>query len=142
MGVYYIVVNDTKKEYIDPGDFGENFKLSGIFQGVHGSAIAKMLCSTNTPIEYSYGHWAGDSIRVIGDNAPEDEHGIVVTEYNNISFYALALEFEDSAKGVRDEIIKRASGSVRIFKGLVKVTSQLKLKNLNHSLGKLHSGNT
>ena len=29
MGVYYIVVNDTKKEYVDPADFDENFKLGG-----------------------------------------------------------------------------------------------------------------
>lgn len=133
MGVYYIIVNDTKKEYMDPDDFDENFKLSGIFQGIHGSAIAKMLCFTNKPSPYSYGYWAGDSIRVLGDGTTFNEHEMVVSNYKNISFYALALEFENDST-IRDEILKRASQHDEILQGLIEVNSQIKLTNLNHTL--------
>ena len=142
MGVYYIVVNDTKKEYVDPADFDENFKLGGIFQGIHGSAIAKMLCNTESPKKYSFGYWAGDSIRVLSDDAPNDEHGIIINKYTNVSFYALAYEFEQSTKPIRDQIIEKAQKCGDIYQGLAEVNSKVKLTNLNYSLGKLNASNT
>jgi len=121
MGVYYIIVNDTKKEYIDPADFNENFKLSGIFQGVHGSAIAKLLCSTQSPTTYSYGYWSGDSIRILGDNTQDAEHSAIMGAYKNIGFYALAYEFEESAKHIRDKIMEKAASCTELRQGLDRV---------------------
>lgn len=137
MGVYYIIVNDTKREFIDPADFDENFKLSGIFQGVHGSAVAKMLCSSSRIVQYSFGYWSGDSIRVLGDNAPNDEYGAVIENYSNISFYALAYEFEESTKPIRDQIIERIKKSEELYQHLVEVNSNVKLANFNYSMNKL-----
>ena len=137
MGVYYIIVSDTKKEYIDPTCFDENCKFSGLFQGLHGSAFARMLIDTKSPVKYSFGYWACDCIRVVGDNTDDDAYYKIVNEYKNISYYNLAMELENSTEYVREKILSKAKNDKEILKGLFQANQALKLNNLKYSLNKL-----
>ena len=137
MGVYYIVVNDSKKEYIDPDDFDEHFKIDGIFQGIHGNAIAKLLIDTQKPTIYSYGWWAKDKIRVLGDDALHDEHGKICSEYKNISHYVLANEFENSIGKTREQIKEKLQIREDILIKVRQVNAESKYVNLNYMLERL-----
>ena len=141
MGVYYIVVNDSKKEYVDAFYFGENIKLGGLLQGLHGSGVAQLLVHPPTEQMYSSGYWAGDSIRAVGDNH-ESEYEVIKNEYRDISFYILANVFENSTKETRDKIINISRGNKEILKGLHTVNNEYKYTNLNYSLNKLSENKT
>jgi len=142
MGVYYIIVNDIKKEFIDPTCFDENCKFSGLFQGVHGSSLARMLIDTKRPVIYSFGYWACDSIRVVGDNTENDAYYQIVNEYNNISYHALAIEFENCTENVRSNILLKAKNNREILRGLFEANNVLKFTNLKYYLDKLANSDT
>ena len=141
MGVYYIVVNDTKKEFVDPYCFGDNIKLGGVFQGFHGHGIAKLLAYPSSSNKYNFGYWSGDSIRVLGDNN-EEESQKVHSNYKDISFYVLANVYEDSVKEDREKIIQTALQDKIILAGLIKVNREMRCINLNHRLNKLNENET
>ena len=140
MGVYYIIVNDSKKEYIDPFDFDDSVVLSGVFTGVHNIGIAELLVHPSTTKAYEIGYWSGDNIRVLGDNQ-KSESELVARTYKNISFYVLASVFE-SHSAFREEIIERAKKHEEILQGLTAANQERNLVNLNYSLSKLDEGNT
>ena len=137
MGVYYLVVNDTKKEYVDPFCFGDNIKLGGLMQGLHGQGIVELMVYPPNKERFKMGYWAGDKIRMLGDNHDE-ENELVQSQYLNISFYVLANVFENSFKEQRKEIINRAIASPEVLNGLLEVNSEFKYINLNHSLNQLN----
>ena len=136
MGVYYLVVNDTKKEYVDPFYFDDNIKLGGLMQGLHGPGVVELMVYPSTREKYKMGYWAGDQIRMLGDNH-EEENESIQSQYLDISFYVLANIFENSIKEQRNEIINRAIDSPEILAGLIKVNSEIKYLNLNYSLNKI-----
>mgnify|MGYP001604593324 CR=1 FL=1 len=58
MGIYWIYVNDTKKQWLNPGALGDNVKWP-----VHNSACALF--------ELLKEQWRGDSIRALNDMSDE-----------------------------------------------------------------------
>lgn len=84
MGQYYLVVNKDKKEYIDPFDLGDAYKLmEAAFGGRTGAVLVLLLADGNGRGGGDYrkehgavemvGRWAGDRIVVAGDYADSEE---------------------------------------------------------------------
>ena len=133
MGQYYLTVNKTKKQYLNPHKFGSGLKLME-FSGDQESimqGLAILLASgngrgggdlrSNDPI---VGSWAGDEIVVAGDygddglftDGAKDGMG---KEYN---LYGLAnAEFED----VSDAVI----GAITAAEGSMSRLSKLNLES-------------
>lgn len=65
MGQYYKIINVDKKEYLDPSDFGEGFKLLefAYMRTDIVSALTSLLAT----------RWKGDRVYVVGDYAEPDE---------------------------------------------------------------------
>ena len=116
MSEYYSVVNHSKKEYVDPYDFNEDYNLGGIMQGVHGSAIVELLLECPTSKQYEFGYWAGDKISVVGDS-DEEQTANIKSNYKNIAYHLLAKLYERGKQ--RKNIIKSAHQDSKIFTGLI-----------------------
>lgn len=107
MGIYYIIVNDTKREYIDPFYFGDSIRRTGLFKGAHGNGVAQLLIQVeDVPIaKYQMGYWAGDQLRLVGDNFDE-EHALIKAEYTNISFYIVANVYEQADADTQHKLLQ------------------------------------
>jgi hypothetical protein len=75
MGTTYNYANLTKREWFDASALGGNPKLLGVGEGLTAHAFALLLVDirgqdlvSNSP--GLLGHWAGDSIALIGDSDP------------------------------------------------------------------------
>ena len=77
MGQYYLLVNVSKKEYIDPHKIHEGAKF---YELVSGSSMGVLLLfllhksdaiaygDVEDPQNYKYlGHWSGDEVYLVGD---------------------------------------------------------------------------
>lgn len=67
MGIYFIIANDTKKQYVNPASHGESQKID----------LDGMAQNTSRTVTYLLRFdWAGDSIRLVADG-PEEYDNIV-----------------------------------------------------------------
>lgn len=95
MGQYFIIVNKSKREYLDPDVFDEGSKLAEFGSDSNGvmKALAFLLAD-NTDIPWQHkllGKWSGDNIVIAGDYGPKDEYGV--------NLYAIAIEsYKDISK--------------------------------------------
>lgn len=79
MGIYYLVVNTTKKEFFDPGCLASDSKWNGLLYGISGHGLAALLM--DTPGQEVEGRWAGDALYVLADNLTE---GVLHTLEKNL----------------------------------------------------------
>ncbi len=115
MGEYFLIVNPVKRQYINASRFGENIKRSGLFQGLHGVAVALLLCDTKYPVHPLEGSWLGDPIIVTGDGSEpntaliqtstegEPERNLYETafeEFEDISQHAIVMVCEDRSERI------------------------------------------
>lgn len=94
MGQYHILVNFTKKEFVDPYEFGNGAKLweqvgwKNAFSNVTHFLIAK--CSGRGGGDFGSemaGRWGGDRISLVGDYSErEDFPFLTEDEYNTMMF--------------------------------------------------------
>lgn len=75
MGQYFLIVNTTKREFLDPHQFGDGLKLGELNGGQVMHALVAML-SSGAEMDGGavYGRWAGDRIVIAGDYAQDGEH--------------------------------------------------------------------
>ena len=102
MGQYYITINKTKKEYIDTYTFGDGAKFLEFMSSDMGMKEATMMLLANGGVKDNYlGHWASDSIEVLGDYAEDgnlwDEIQDEKTKWKNISAPVYKALFENNA---------------------------------------------
>ena len=102
MGQYYITINKTKKEYIDTYTFGDGAKFLEFMSSDMGMKEATMMLLANGGVKDNYlGHWASDSIEVLGDYAEEgnlwDEIHSEKSKWKNISAPVYKALFENNA---------------------------------------------
>jgi len=102
MGQYFITINKTKKEYIDTYTFGDGAKFLEFMSSDMGMKEATMMLLTNGGVKDNYlGHWASDSIEVLGDYAEEgnlwEEIQDEKTKWKNISVPVYKALFEHNA---------------------------------------------
>lgn len=79
MGQSFIIVNETKREYIDPHEVGKGSKLLEVCEDPVSNLLPYLLrqCEDLSPIDIALPHsgvgmenagrWAGDEIVVVGD---------------------------------------------------------------------------
>lgn len=118
MGQYFKIVNESKKQFIDICDLGENNKFGYVGQGLNGIALGRLITSSGTDWEKDFykefgnpekdllyiGAWAGDKIVIAGDYDLPDTNGITTStqEEPNLNLYSkLDEEYED----VTDKVI-------------------------------------
>ena len=132
MGVYYKIVNVTKRQYLDAGQFGENIKASGFMYGYHGMAVALLVCDSSE-VRHDYGalagSWCGDRIIAAGDdNGQPDAHGLKTStaddpqrnlngmasdEFEDISYPALAMLC--SNEWMAEELVEKVAKEMDAF---------------------------
>jgi hypothetical protein len=102
MGVFYLIVNPAKKEYLDPYRFGQGAKFVNLLGGGPLTFAVKQLIADSGP-----GWWVGDPIILAADDIGPPNPGRLVTntptiphrnlnaqareEFTDISYRVLAL---------------------------------------------------
>jgi hypothetical protein len=109
MGAWYIIVNPSRRQYLEIGGFGESFKSGSLITGasgrsLHAMAVAWLVCRF-PGADYSEaalrddiaGGWFGDPIYFASDEAPPDLGGIPTStpERPDQNLSALASAYED-----------------------------------------------
>ena len=126
MGAYFLVVNPAKRQYLDPGRFGEPIKFSNVLAGAHCLRAFKLLVADCfRPDGASFrGAWLGDPVILASDDyglpdpggqvtATADDPGrnlyaLARAEFTNISYRALAELCRDAE--VAKELAVKAKG--------------------------------
>jgi hypothetical protein len=109
VGQFYLIVNTTKEEYLNPHDFGDGAEFMKFSNGGGGVMLALSLLlrkSDTSPggggSDYSGDHshpllgsWAGDNISVEGDYDTAGLHQEAYDSYENISISTILLMADD-----------------------------------------------
>lgn len=114
MGNNFIIVNPTKREFIDPWCFGDNEKTGGYLKGLHPLAVALLVCPaylapTTVGLE---GSWIGDELVIATEAATPEYAGrnlyrTALDEFRDLSYPALSMLCERSPD-IGDALAKRA----------------------------------
>jgi len=99
MSEYFILVNETQRQFIDPDDFPTRLgiKHAAWMAEAHNCVPVYLLTDTEFDMFSDYetgawcGAWAGDAIRLVGDT--NDDYRAIIDTYENVS----AAVFEDIA---------------------------------------------
>ena len=118
MGQYFMIVNESKKQFIEISDLGENNKFGYVGQGLNGIALGRLLTSSGADWQddfyAEFGHpekdflhmgaWAGDKIVIAGDYDLADTNGIKTStpDTPNFNLYSKA---EDEYEDITDRVI-------------------------------------
>jgi hypothetical protein len=132
MGQTFLVVNHSKQQYMDPGAFGENSKRSGLFTGLHVSALALLVVDARSAFDHLLiGSWSGDSISAVGDYA--DAWLQVKADFEDLSSQAIAMlcEINDN---YAHELARRASTDDALFVNLATIVHTLGVSQLERSI--------
>ena len=71
VGAYFLVVNPTRRQYLDPARFGEAIKFAGVLRGEFRLYVLKLLvsdCFPRTAASFS-GAWLGDPVILASDDS-------------------------------------------------------------------------
>ncbi len=144
MGAYFLVVNPTKRQYLDPARFGEASKFWGLLRGDHCLRALKLLIADCFPRGTStfHGAWLGDSVILASDDSGFPDPGGFVTatasdpsrnlsalaraEFINISYRALAELSQDPE--VASALAAEAKLDPSLLRNLGSVVEQYELK--------------
>ena len=118
MGVYYLIVNPAKRQYLDPCRFGEGIKFHNLLGGGHSTLALKYLIT-----EDRAGWWVGDPVILAADDTGRPNPGGLITttlekpdrnlyfqareEFADISYRAIALIA--GTQTVADELAEKAA---------------------------------
>ncbi|HJT30518.1 MAG TPA: hypothetical protein VJ783_00520 [Pirellulales bacterium] len=154
MGAYHIVVNPTKRQFLDPGRFDEGKKLGSVLHGVFCVDALKLLIADSFLAQGTRvskprnpwsleGSWVGDPIVLASDDCgPPDPAGIITTsegnslrnlyvmaveEFENISYLAIVMLSENR---FTSELIEKATRDDSFFLHLANVVMQFQPQNL------------
>ena len=133
MGQYFIIVNVSKKQFIDVGRLGENYKFSGVGRGLHGIVLGRLLTSGGdwtkgfyrrygnpNKDEFYLGVWAGDRIVIAGDYDKPNTNGIQTSTSDDptLNLYNKA-DLDPSYEDVTKKVIKWLANDEEMAKKLV-----------------------
>ena len=153
MGAYFLVVNPAKRQYLDPGRFGEPIKFSNVLAGAHCLRALKLLIEDCFRPEGTsfHGAWLGDPVILASDDyglpdpggqitATADDPGrnlyaLARAEFTDISYRALAELCRDAE--VAEELAERAKGDDSFLVDLGTVLIQYHQFSLESALEQL-----
>ena len=105
MGQYFLITNDSKKEFLDPFEFPCSEKFPSILcnefmsQALLWLTVDSKHSTWENLKQYHYSFkyvssWSGDKYFMYGDYEQEEESSLIRTNYNNISIEVAAMLFE------------------------------------------------
>jgi len=114
MSQNYIIINEDKKEYLNPHIFDDSAVFEGFGYGRDATLTGLTFLITNRHengrgggdwgIEGDLmGHWSRDRIRIIGDEQSKDLFNKVLKEWADISSDILLILIQNSYIRVRQE---------------------------------------
>jgi hypothetical protein len=145
MGAYFLVVNPTKRQYLDPGRFldDEDVKYSGLLHGRFCIEALKLLvsdCFRRNESSFD-GAWLGDPVILASDATGLPIPGIVTgtAEHPDRNLYYMAkAEFMNISYRALAELASQNFGATaREFAEMAKV-SQSFLANLSATVEQYH----
>jgi hypothetical protein len=150
VGAYFLVVNPTKRQYLDPGRFDEPVKFSNVLAGDYCLRALKLLiadCFRREGDSFR-GAWLGDPVILASDdtgipdpgglitatavNPGRNLHALAREEFTDISYRALAELCRDP--GVAEELAERAKGEPSFLVDLGAVLIQYHQSTLERAL--------
>lgn len=150
VGAYFLVVNPTKRQYLDPGRFGEPVKFSNVLAGDYCLRALKLLIADCFPRDEGAfrGAWLGDPVILASDDTGLPDPGPFVTaaavdprrnlhalasdEFTDISYRALAELCRDAE--IAEELAERAKREDRFLVDLGTVLLQYRPFTLEQAL--------
>lgn len=98
MGVYHIVANLDKRQYLNPHELDSGAKIKEIAGGTVAVATTILLSAWAAELTTDGGNdlvgsWSGDRVAIFSDQDPEYDE--VQDEYENISQRVRALTIEE-----------------------------------------------
>ena len=86
-----LIVNFTKRQYIDPLTFAEPARCEEMLGGIHGQALAYFYCRIGENTDTAdFGLWSGDRIAIIGEKL-QDQFSEVTIGFENVGFKAIKM---------------------------------------------------
>lgn len=105
MGTYWIIVNHTKRQRLEPGnmrytegDPGNYVKAPRVFRGCGACALGYLLAASYHP--KGSGTWRGDDVEYVPDTS--DTYDRAVGEYEDITGQAVTMMQEEGEKVILD----------------------------------------
>ncbi len=150
MGAYFLVVNPTKRQYLDPGRFGEAIKFSALLRGDYCLHALKLLIADCFPRKTKSfrGAWLGDPVILASDDSGLPDPGGLITatrddphrnlnaqaqaEFIDISYRALAELCLSS--NIASELAAMARSDDSLLIDLVAVLEQYHPRGLERTL--------
>lgn len=131
MGEYFLIANIDKRQFLSAASMNENPKRSGFLRGLHGRALALLVCKADE-LHHVYGElagsWYGDRVIATGDdNGVPDAYGVVTSgadtldrnlyqlarqTYEDISLAAVAMLCRGDQRVVEELVEAAADGNV------------------------------
>jgi len=149
MGACFLIVNPTRRQYLDPWRFSEDDKFAGVLAGKHCLSALKLLIKDDVP-DHSRRHsicgaWVGDPVILASDDCGQPNPGGLVTatstdparnlnhqakaEFSDISYLALAELCRNMDRAV--ELVSRSRMEGNLLLDLVTVLEQYHPEALN-----------
>jgi hypothetical protein len=94
MDEYFIIVNRTKREFINPCTFGDGIQWEQLSGGRFGGLAAMaLLLRANRPGETNdvVGRWIGDDVFVLGEYADAEMFDDAIASWDDISLKVLRI---------------------------------------------------
>jgi|SRR5579884_1929452 len=152
MGAYYLVINPVKRQYLNPGRFGEDIKFPGVLAGPFCLRALKMLIADNAASDHNpasfWSAWFGDPVILASDDSgPPNPRGFTTAtsndpkrnlnrmardEFTDISYRAIA-ELCWNNNDICREMIEKAKNDSSLFIDLVNVRLQYRVPALEHT---------
>lgn len=81
MGAYFLIVNPAKRQYLDPGRFGESVKFTSVLHGEYCLRALKLLIADSFPQNATSfcGAWLGDPVILASDDTGLPNPGGLIT---------------------------------------------------------------
>ncbi|HEU4386215.1 MAG TPA: hypothetical protein VFV34_00360 [Blastocatellia bacterium] len=128
MGECFLIANIDKRQYLSAGSMNENPKRSGFLRGLHGRALALLMCKSDE-LRHGYGSlagsWYGDRVIGVGDqNGVADVYGVATSSEDRPgrTLHELAREtYEDISLAA---LAMLCSGDDRVVEALVDAAAE------------------
>jgi hypothetical protein len=143
VGVYYLIVNPAKREYLDPARFGSGIKFQNLLTSCPCTLALKYLIADDQA-----GWWVGDPVVLAADDTGLPNPGGLITgmptspsrnlyfqareEFADISYRALALLAH--SREVAEELVQSAMRSMRLLLDLGAVLDEFQIRPLEIAL--------
>lgn len=113
MGALFLIVNPTKREYLDPFRFGEGAKIFNVLCGPHCLLALKYLIRDDGP-----GRWVGDSVVLASDDGASANPNSLTTSSASNPARNLHEQAREEFANISHVVLARLSYSTKVAEQL------------------------